>query len=412
MRRLLLPVHTAGRISVTILLFVCTFYLLTIPVGATRLKDLADIKGVRKNQLVGYGLVVGLDGTGDGKDSKFTFQSLASLLERMGVTVDPKKIQKVANVAAVMVTADLSAFAKVGTQMDVTVSSIGDAESLTGGVLLVTPLRAANGKVYAAAQGPVTTGGFSVSGNAAKVTKNFPTVGRIVDGATIEREIPNDFMEKGTLSLILPNPDFTNASRVAKVINQALKGNVARTVDAGTIEVSVPKTYRGNTVGLVAMIEQLEITPDQSSKVVINERTGTVVIGENVRLSTVAIAHGNLSIEIKETANVSQPMPFSNNQSVGGWAGGGGKGRGQQPPPQQVGNNGTIVAPGGNTVVTNDTNINVKEDNARLMLLKSGVTIAQVVRALNALGVTPRDLMTIFQSLKAAGALQAKLEVM
>jgi flagellar P-ring protein precursor FlgI len=193
----------------------------------------------------------------------------------------------------------------------------------------------------------------------------------------------------------LPNPDFTNASRVAQVINKALKGNVAKTVDAGTIEVSVPKTYRGNTVALVAMIEQLEITPDQSSKVVINERTGTVVIGENVRLSTVAIAHGNLSIEIKETANVSQPMPFSNNQSVG-WAGGGGKG--QQPPPREVGNNGTIVAPGGNTVVTNDTNINVKEDKARLMLLKSGVTIAQVVRALNALGVTPRDLMTIFQS--------------
>ena len=410
MRRLLVFSRTACRIFVTILLFACTFYFLTVPAGATRLKDLADIKGVRSNQLVGYGLVVGLDGTGDGKDSKFTFQSLASLLERMGVTVDPKKIQKVANVAAVMVTANLPAFAKVGIQMDVTVSSIGDAESLTGGVLLVTPLRAANGKVYAAAQGPVTTGGFSVSGNAAKVTKNFPTVGRIVAGATIEREIPNDFMEKGTLSLILPNPDFTNASRVAQVINQAFKGNVARTVDAGTIEVAVPKTYRGNTVGLMAMIEQLEITPDQSSKVVINERTGTVVIGENVRLSTVAIAHGNLSIEIKETANVSQPMPFSNNQSVGGW--GSGKGNGVQQPPRQMGKNGTIVAPGGNTVVTNDTNINVKEDNARLMLLKSGVTIAQVVRALNALGVTPRDLMTIFQSLKAAGALQAKLEVM
>jgi hypothetical protein len=172
-------------------------------------------------------------------------------------------------------------------------------------------------------------------------------------------------MDKGTLSLILPNPDFTNASRVAQVINKALKGNVAKTVDAGTIEVSVPKTYRGDTVALVAMIEQLEITPDQSSKVVINERTGTVVIGENVRLSTVAIAHGNLSIEVKETANVSQPMPFSNNQSVG-WPGGGGKG--QQGPPREVGNNGTIVAPGGNTVVTNDTNINVKEDNARLLL--------------------------------------------
>ncbi|OQY45232.1 MAG: hypothetical protein B6240_09110 [Desulfobacteraceae bacterium 4572_87] len=376
---------------------------------AIRLKDLTDIKGVRKNQLVGYGLIVGLAGTGDGKDSKFTFQSLASLLERMGVTVDPKKIQKVANVAAVMVTANLPAFGRVGTQMDVTVSSIGDAESLTGGTLLVTPLRAANGKVYAAAQGPVNTGGYSVSGNAAKVTKNFPTVGRIVSGATIEREIPNDFMGKGVLALTLPNPDFTNATRIAKVINRAFNGNMAKTIDAGTIEVSVPKNYRGNTVGLVAMIEQLEVIPDQSSKVVINERTGTVVIGENVRLSTVAIAHGNLSIEIKETANVSQPMPFANNQNVGLLGGGGKDG---QAPPQEVGNNGAIVAPGGNTVVTNDTNINVKEENARLMLLRSGVTISQVVRALNALGVTPRDLMTIFQSLKAAGALQARLEVM
>ncbi len=397
------------KVAVMGLMFVCVLCLMTDYAGAIRLKDLAEIKGVRKNQLVGYGLIVGLDGTGDGKDSKFTFQSLASLLERMGVTVDPKKIQKVQNVAAVMVTADLPAFAKVGTQMDVTVSSIGDAESLTGGTLLVTPLRAADGKVYAAAQGPVTTGGYSISGSAAKVTKNFPTVGRVVGGATIEKEIRNDFTRKGTLSLILPNPDFTNASRVAEAINTALNGSMARTMDAGAIEVVVPKAYRGNTVGLVAMIEQLEITPDQSSKVVINERTGTVVIGENVRISTVAIAHGNLSIEIKETANVSQPMPFSNNQSVG-WPGGGDGGG--QPPPRQMGNNGTIVAPGGNTVVTNDTNINVKEENARLMLLKSGVTISQVVRALNALGVTPRDLMTIFQALKAAGALQAKLEVM
>ena len=409
MRTLFLKRH--GLKSVLMALLPIAFFCLSAdPAGATRLKDLTDIQGVRKNQLVGYGLVVGLDGTGDGKDSKFTFQSLASLLERMGVTVDPKKIQKVQNVAAVMVTADLPAFAKVGTQLDVTVSSIGDAESLTGGILLVTPLRAANGKVYAAAQGSVTTGGFAVSGNAAKVTKNFPTVGRIVSGATIEREIPNDFIGKSTLALTLPNPDFTNATRIAEVINGALGGSIAKTLDAGTVQVSVPKAYRGNTVSLVAMIEQLEITPDQSSKVVINERTGTVVIGENVRLSTVAIAHGNLSIEIKETANVSQPMPFSNNQSVG-WPGGGGRG-GSTQPPRQVGNNGTIIAPGGNTAVTDDTNINVKEEKARLMLLKSSVTIAQVVRALNALGVTPRDLMTIFQALKTAGALQAKLEVM
>ena len=206
MRRFLTHSQHVCKVAVTALLFVCMFHILTGPVSAMRLKDLTDIKGVRKNQLVGYGLIVGLAGTGDGKDSKFTFQSLASLLERMGVTVDPKKIQKVANVAAVMVTANLPAFGRVGTQMDVTVSSIGDAESLTGGTLLVTPLRAANGKVYAAAQGPVNTGGYSVSGNAAKVTKNFPTVGRIVSGATIEREIPNDFMEKGFWPLFCPIP--------------------------------------------------------------------------------------------------------------------------------------------------------------------------------------------------------------
>ena len=278
---------------------------------ATRIKDLAGIKGVRENQLVGYGLVVGLDGTGDGKDSKFTFQSLASMLERMGVTVNAKDIEKAKNVAAVMVTADLPAFANVGSRMDVTVSSMGDAQSLTAGTLLVTPLKGADGKVYAVAQGPVSTDAFSVSGKAASVSKNFPNVARIVGGAIIENEIPYDFVNKGRLFLTLPLPDFTNASRMTDTINSALKGNVARTLDAGTIEVEVPKEYSGRTVELVAMIEQLDVTPDKSSMVVFNERTGTVVIGENVKIATVAIAHGNLSISIKETANVSQPMPFS-----------------------------------------------------------------------------------------------------
>jgi len=293
-----------------------TLFVFSSYAHATRIKDLAGIKGVRENQLVGYGLVVGLNGAGDGKDSKFTFQSLASMLERMGVTVNAKDIEKAENVAAVMVTADLPAFANVGTRLDVTVSSIGDASSLTAGTLLVTPLKGADGKVYAVAQGPINTDAFSVGGKAASVSKNFPTVARIVGGAIIENEIPYDFVNKGSLFLTLPMPDFTNAARMAKTINSALKGSVARTLDAGTIEVEVPEEYSGRTVELVAMIEQLDVTPDRSSMVVFNERTGTVVIGENVRISTVAIAHGNLSIEIKETAGRSQPMPFSQGGGV------------------------------------------------------------------------------------------------
>lgn len=368
-------------------------------VHAARIKELTEVKGVRENQLIGYGLVVGLNGTGDGKDSQFTFQSLTSLLERMGVTVDPKNVEKIQNVAAVMVTADLPAFAKVGSKIDVTVSSIGDAESLTGGTLLATPLKGANGKVYGVAQGPVSTGGFSVSGKAAKVSKNFPTVARIVGGATIENEIPSNFVTRGALSLSLQTPDFTNAFRIVKTINDFLKAPAASARDAGTVEVKVPKAYSGNTVALVAMLEQLNVETDKSSKVVINERTGTVVIGENVRISTVAIAHGNLSIEIKENQDVSQPMPFAPRAPSGG-----------SPTTSQDGS--TITAPGGNTVVTSDTNVTVAEEKAKLFLVKKSVTIADVVRGLNALGVTPRDLMTIFQALRAAGALEAELEVM
>jgi flagellar P-ring protein FlgI len=396
MRRTFVPPHKGGFRAVILL---TVFFLLAGSVHAARIKELTDIKGVRTNQLVGYGLVVGLSGTGDGKDSQFTFQSLASLLERMGVTVDPKNVEKIENVAAVMVTADLPAFAKVGSKIDVTVSSIGDAESLTGGTLLVTPLKGADGNVYAVAQGPVSTGGFAVSGQAAKVTKNFPTVGRIVGGGIIENEIPYVFAERGSLSLSLTNPDFTNAMRIVKSINSAMNNRLARAVDAGTVEIDIPREYEGHTVELVAMIEQLSVDPDKSSKVVINERTGTVVIGESVRISTVAIAHGNLSIEIKENQDVSQPLPFAPGAAPG--AG-----------PVMSPDGRAMAAPGGNTVVTNDTQVSAEEDKSQLFLVKESVTIADVVRGLNALGVSPRDLMTIFQSLRAAGALQAELEVM
>jgi len=386
----------------TLVIAAIIFAVLLILVGnayASRIKELTEVKGVRTNQLVGYGLVVGLSGTGDGKNSQFTFQSLASLLERMGVTVDPKNVEKIENVAAVMVTADLPPFAKAGSKIDVTVSSIGDAESLTGGTLVVTPLKGADGRIYVVAQGPISTGGFAVSGQAAKVTKNFPTVGRIVGGGIIENEIPYAFAEKGTLSFSLTNPDFTNATRIVKSINSSLKAPLAKAVDAGTVEVEVPQEYSGRTVELVAMIEQLDIDPDKSSKVVINERTGTVVIGENVRISTVAIAHGNLSIEIKESQDVSQPLPFAPAPAAGA-----------RPTTSQDGR--TITAPGGSTVVTTDTTASVEEEKSKLFLVKRSVTIADVVRGLNALGVSPRDLMTIFQALRAAGALEAELEVM
>ncbi len=345
---------------------------------AVRIKDYVNIRGVRTNQLVGYGLVIGLNGTGDGKNAQFTFQSLASMLEIMGMTVDPKAIRKVENVAAVMVTAELPPFARAGGRIDVTVSSIGDAESLTGGVLLMTPLKGADGRVYAAAQGPLSVGGFSAGGGGSTVQKNFPTVGRIPNGALVEREIPSDFNGQENLFLTLKTPDFTNASRLAGVINKAFQGPIAKTLDAGTVELKVPEAYAGNLVGFVTNVEGLSFVPDTISKVVVNERTGTVVVGENVRISTIAIAHGNLSIQVKTTANVSQPLPFSE----------------------------------GRTVVTPDTDTIVEEGNEQLILVESGASIGEVVRALNALGVSPRDLIAIFQAIKSAGALQAELEIM
>jgi len=346
---------------------------------AVRIKDIVDIQGVRPNQLVGYGLVVGLEGTGDSDSSLFTIQSLASLLEKMGVTVQTSDIEDVENVAAVMVTADLPPFASLGNRLDVLVSSIGDAENLQGGTLLFTPLRAADGKVYAIAQGPVSTGGFAVSGNSGdQVQKNFPTVGRVVGGALVEKVLHSNFNQKSALTLALKAPDFTTASRVAQAINRAFYNQLAHTENAGAIRVTVPENYLGNTVQFVTMIESLGVTPDMVSKVVVNERTGTVIMGENVRIATIAIAHGNLSIQINESQDVSQPLPFSR---------------------------------GGETVVTPESEIVVQEGKNPIFLVESGVSIGEVVKALNALGVSPRDLIAIFQALKAAGALQAELEV-
>ena len=364
---------------VSLFLVVASAIFLMPDANAARIKDIADIKGVRQNQLVGYGLVVGLEGTGDSDDALFTIQSLASLLEKMGVTVQPDDIDDVENVAAVMVTTDLPAFASQGSRIDVLVSSIGDAENLQGGTLLFTPLKGADGSVYAVAQGPVSTGGFAVSGNSGdEVQKNFPTVGRVVGGALVEQEIHSNFNQKDSLTLALHEPDFTTASRVAQAINRAFYSQLAQTENAGSIQVSVPENYLGNTVQFVTMIESLGVTPDMVSKVVVNERTGTVIMGENVRIATIAIAHGNLSIQIDESQNVSQPLPFSR---------------------------------GGRTVVTPESDIVVQEGKNPIFLVESGVSIGEVVKALNALGVSPRDLIAIFQALKAAGALQAELEI-
>ncbi len=340
---------------------------------AARIKDIAQIQGVRENQLVGYGLVLGLEGTGDGKKSIFTVRSLANMLEKMGISVGAGDIS-VKNVAAVMVTAKMPPFARTGSRIDVTVSSIGDAKTLQGGTLLLTPLKGADGRVYAVAQGAVSTGGFQVSGAGAGVQKNFPTVGRVVGGGLVEREVPNGFRDKRSLSLVLHRPDFTTASRVTRTINAAFARPVARTLDAGTIEMDVTG---GNPVQMVTRVESLDVTPDRAAKVVVNERTGTVVMGDDVRISTVAVAHGNLSIQIKESARVSQPAPFSK----------------------------------GKTVVTPDSQVSVQEDNNRLLLVRPGVSIGDLVRALNALGVSPRDLIAIFQAIKAAGALEAELEI-
>jgi flagellar P-ring protein precursor FlgI len=343
---------------------------------AIRLKELGTFEGVRVNQIIGYGLVVGLNGTGDKDQTGFTRQSLSNLLKRQDVTVAPTAL-KVKNVAAVMVTADLPPFVKPGTNIDVLVSSIGDATSLQGGTLLMTALKGLDGAVYSIAQGPLSVGGFAITGQAATVQRNHPTVGRIVQGGTVEREVPIRWQGKETLTVKLNMPDFTTASRVAESINESLPGAGARPLDAATVEMSVPMNYRENLAVMVAELENVSVIPDAIGKVIINERTGSVVVGENVKLSTVAVAHGNLSIQIREGQNVSQPDPFSP----------------------------------GETEVTPETDINVEEGADNLLLIERSTNINDVVKALNAIGVTPRDLITIFQLIQAAGALHGELVI-
>ncbi|MCR9175272.1 MAG: flagellar basal body P-ring protein FlgI [Alphaproteobacteria bacterium] len=351
------------------------------PVSAqTRIKDIVDFEGVRENLLIGYGLVVGLNGTGDSLDSAiFTRESLVGMLERLGVNARDDDLDT-DNVAAVMVTAVLAPFANQGTRIDVTISAIGDSESLLGGQLLVTPLVGADGEVYAVAQGPVAVSGFSAGGAAETVTRGVPTAGRISNGAIVEREVPFDMNQMETVRLSLRNPDFTTSRRIARAINAFLGGPVAQPSDSGTVRMVIPDAYRNNAVGLITDVEQLRVTPDNIAKVVIDEQTGVIVIGENVRISTVAIAQGNLTIRITETAQVSQPQPFSET---------------------------------GETVTVPRTQIEIDDDSDnRLSILSESVTLQQLVDGLNALGVGPRDMISILQTIKAAGALQAELEVL
>ena len=343
---------------------------------AVRIKDIASFSGVRDNQLIGYGLVVGLSGTGDKTSSVFTMRSMVNMLERMGVSVDMRQM-KPKNVAAVMVTAKMPVSAKPGTRLDVTVSSLGDATSLLGGVLLQTPLTGVDGKIYGLAQGSMTLGGFTVEGEAASATKNITTVGMIPGGALVERSVPFEFNDQDKLTLHLRQPDFSTSMQIAERLNAAMGGQFANAIDGASVDLNVPAEYRGNLVPLMASVENIEITPDSPAKVVVDEKTGTVVLGRDVRISRAAVAHGNLSVLITEYQDVSQPGPFSS----------------------------------GDTVVTPQTEINVNEQNRRLMMVE-GATLQELVDGLNAIGATPRDLITILRTLKTAGALHAELEVM
>jgi flagellar P-ring protein precursor FlgI len=386
----------SGRFRFFLALIIFFTFILPLPGNAARIKDIVSIKGIRPNQLFGYGLVIGLLGTGD-KAGSFVNQGLANMLEKMGIRVLPEDI-KVRNVAAVMVSAVLPPFARIGKKIDVTLSSIGDAKTLQGGTLLLTPLKGVDGKIYALSQGPVSIGGFAAGGAAGGgVVKNHPTVGRITGGATVEREIPLFIEDKKELTMILNNPDFNTVTRMSGVINAELGQSFAKPIDSGTLKLNLPENYQGGMVNLIARIGDLEVKPDSVAKVIVSEKTGTVVIGENVRVRQVAVAHGNLSIQIKETREVSQPAPFAPSNRGGG-------------APIET-KDGVVVSPGGSTVVTPESDVSVAEENSRLVLVPGVKTIGELVRALNAIGVTPRDLITILQVIKAAGALQAELEI-
>lgn len=376
-----------------LLIAMCAVVVGNIVVGsnvayAARLKDIADIEGVRGNDLIGYGLVVGLQGTGDKSGTLFTSQSMSNMLERLGVRVNPNDL-KLANVAAVMVTGSLPPFARPGSKIDVTLSSVGDCESLQGGILVMTPLYGADGKVYAVSQGSVSIGGFVIEDGGDTTQKNHPTVGRIAKGAVVERAISFDLFASGQIRIVLREPDFITVTRVQTAVNVLLGEERAKAIDSTSVVLQLSnsmvsqssgtsKTGAQSPVELIAKLETLAVEPDVAARVVVNERTGTVIMGKNVHISTVAIAHGNLNITIKTQQEVSQPNALAQ----------------------------------GETTTIENTEVGVTEDNTGLSVIPESVTLGQVVDGLNALGATPRDLIAILQALQKAGALQAELVVM
>lgn len=342
-----------------------------------RIKDIARLQGVRDNQLVGMGLVVGLEGGGDGRGAQANVQMVANMLVRFGIRVDQNTL-RLRNAAAVIVTAELPPFYRAGDRLDVTVSSFGDARNLQGGFLLQTPLQAGNGEVYAVAQGPVSIGGFNVRAGGSGVQRNHAVVGRVPGGAIVERDSPSPRIQgQERLIWLLHSPDFTTAARMTEAINESFGLDIARAWDAGAVEVAVPVEFRNREVEFIAQVQGLSIVPDSPARVVINERTGTVVMGHHVRISTVAVAHGNLTVRIRPQVDVVQPPPFS----------------------------------GGDTVVVEQDVIDVEEAMGQVTLLQGGATVEQVVQTLNAIGVSPRDMITILQAIKASGALFGELEL-
>lgn len=440
---------------------------------SVRIKDIVSVEGVRQNQLVGYGLVVGLNGTGDNIGSiPFTKESLASMLERLGVNVrDNQGAIKLSgkNVAAVMVTANLPAFSRQGSKIDVNVSALGDAKDLRGGTLLVTPLLAADGQVYAVSQGPVAVAGFSAQGaSGSSVTKGVPTSGRIASGATVEKEVDFELNRLSTIKLNLNNPDFTTAKRLSDSINHKMGGGLANANDPSTVTLTVPEPYKGRTVEFMTTIEQLNVEPDNIAKIVVDDSNGVIVMGGDVRISKVAISHGSITIRITEAPEISQPNPFvqanayslttnqgQQNQSPSSItpqaaaAANPGAGNtntttttlGQNAQantansttnPQTQTNNTTavqapqlnipnpqatpfgqvgIIAPGPGTAIVNRSDIKVKEEKGKMAVLEEGATLQELVDGLNALGATPREMISILQTIKAAGALQAEIEL-
>jgi flagellar P-ring protein precursor FlgI len=368
-----------SKITAILTLIVLTLSFSTVSAAASvvssRIKDIAKVQGVRSNQLVGYGIVVGLSGTGDSNKTLETLQSVANMLQTFGVNISASSL-KTKNVAAVMVTATLPPFVREGDTIDITVSSMGDATSIQGGTLLQTPLKAANGQVYAVGQGAVSTGGFVAGNGASSRQKNFPTVGMTPNGAIVEKTVESTLGDNGTISLSLSQPDFTTAIRIATAIN-ARYGGVAIAANPGRIDITIPTYYRGNVVGFVSELEELYVTPDNIAKVVVNERTGTIVMGGNITVDEIAIAQGGLSITIQKNTDVTQPAPY------------------------------TL----GETIKTSNTTTTVKEDKANTIVLQATANVNDIVGALNAVGATPRDIISILQAIKAAGSLHADLEI-